>query len=71
MTEEELFELWKKMRKERVDENLRPPYEPSAMEFGKRVAEVAYKKGYKRGNTDGWLEGHKSGSTGPFGEPLA
>lgn len=61
MTEEELFELWNKMRKERVEAR-KLPYEPSPMEFAMKVANIAHSRGY--------CEGHKSGSTGVFGEPL-
>lgn len=57
MTREELIELWKEMRNE-----LSSPFEPSPIEFAERVAEIAY--------TRGWCDGHKSGSTGVFGEPL-
>jgi hypothetical protein len=62
MTEEELFDLWNEMRKKRIDDGLTPPFEPSPIEFAARVAAIAYAKGFN--------EGHKMGSTGPFGEPL-
>jgi len=54
MTQEELFKLWSEMRKQRVDNRLLP-YEPSPIEFGARVAEIAY--------VQGWVEfGLKMGS---------
>ena len=49
MTEDELFQLWNRMRKQRVDEGLSPPFEPSPMEFGARVAKLAYEKGWNDG----------------------
>lgn len=49
MTEEELTKLWKEMKDQRVKER-KLPYEPSPIEFGARVAEIAYEQGYD----DGW-----------------
>jgi hypothetical protein len=49
MTQDELFKLWSEMRKQRVDERLLP-YEPSPIEFGARVADIEYDRGFD----DGW-----------------
>jgi hypothetical protein len=69
MTEDEIYEIFLEMMEERkVARKL--PFEPSRMAFAIKVAEIAYERGHHRGHTVGWLEGHKSGSTGVFGEPL-
>lgn len=52
LTDQELYELYVKMREERVKSNLRPPFEPSCMEFGSRVAKIAYARGYRAGYGD-------------------
>lgn len=52
MTKDELFELWKKMKKQRVDDGLPPPFEPSPIEFAARVAEISYERGYEQGAID-------------------
>lgn len=52
MTKDELFELWKKMKKQRVDDGLPPPFEPSPVEFAARVAEISYERGYEQGAID-------------------
>jgi hypothetical protein len=69
MTEDEIYEIFLEMMKERKEAR-KLPFEPSRMAFAIKVAKIAYERGHHRGYTDGWLEGHKSGSTGVFGEPL-
>ena len=49
MTKDELFKIWNEMRKQRVDDGLPPPYEPSPMDFAMKVAEIAYEEGYDQG----------------------
>lgn len=41
-------------------------WEEQLIEFALKIHEM----GYNKGHTNGWLEGHESGSTGPFGEPV-
>jgi len=49
MTKDELFKIWNEMRKQKVDEGLPPPYEPSPMDFAMKVAEISYEEGYDDG----------------------
>ena len=59
MTEEQLKELWIEMRKQRIEAR-QLPYEPSPVEFGKKVAEIEYERGYN----NGWDREEYSGLVG-------
>lgn len=48
VNDEELMEVWNKMRKERVEARL-IPFEPAPIAFAKRVAAIAFERGYDAG----------------------